>query len=137
MDLNKLALFKMAQTRMDWVAQRQKVLSQNVANADTPGYRAKDVRELDFKSMARNAIEPQVRQAVTQPGHIQSSLADTGPFQEITDRNTFETSIDGNPIVLEEQVEKMAKGRSQYTLATTLMKKNLQLLKVALGRSGG
>lgn len=137
MDINKLALFKMARTRMDYVAQRQKVLAQNIANADTPGYRAQDVRQPDFKALAREAIERPVAQAVTQPGHVRAPVAETGPFREFHDRYTSETSIDGNPVVLEEQVEKMAKGRSQYTMATTLMKKNLQLLKVALGRSGG
>ncbi len=51
MDLGDLTLFKMAMTQMDWVAQRQQVLSQNIANADTLGYQARDVKEPDFKSV--------------------------------------------------------------------------------------
>lgn len=37
MDLGNLKVFRMAMTQMDWAAQRQKVLAQNVSNADTPG----------------------------------------------------------------------------------------------------
>ncbi len=136
MDINNLALFKMARTKMDYVAQRQKVLAENIANADTPNYRAKDLREPNFKKMALDAMDTTPKQAVTQPGHVQAALPDKGPFREISERKTFETSIDGNKVVLEEQVEKMAEGRGQYTLATTLFKKNLQMLKTALGKGG-
>lgn len=137
MDINDLALFKMARNRMDYVAQRQKVLAENVANANTPGYRAKDLREPNFKKMALDAMDTSPKPAVTHPNHIQASLPERGPFREITERKTFETSIDGNKVVLEEQVEKMARGRGQYTLAVNLFKKNMQMLKTALGKGGG
>ena len=137
MDINNLALFKMARTKMDFVAQRQKVLAENIANADTPNYRAKDLREPNFKKMALDAMDTSPKPVVTHENHIQASLPDRGPFREIKERKTFETSIDGNKVVLEEQVEKMAEGRGQYTMATTLFKKNLQMIKTALGKSGG
>jgi flagellar basal-body rod protein FlgB len=137
MDINTLALFKMARTKMDFVAQRQKVLAENIANADTPGYRAKDLREPDFKRMALDAMDTSPKPAVTHPNHIQASLPDRGPFREIEERRTFETSLDGNKVVLEEQVEQVSRGNSQYTTALNLIRKNMQMLKTALGRSGG
>lgn len=133
MDLSNLTLFQMAKTKMDWVAQRQKVLSENIANADTPNYRAKDLRELNFRRMAQDAIERPVAPAITQQGHQTASLPSTGPFREDTTRKTWETSIDQNPVVLEEQVEKMARGRSQYDLALSLIRKNMAMIKTALG----
>lgn len=137
MDLNDLAIFRMARTKMDWVAQRQKVLAENVANANTPGYRAKDIRELDFKRMALDAMDETPKTKVTHAAHQSGGVAERGPYREIVDRHTFETSIDGNPVVVEEQIEKMSQGRSQYNLALTLIKKNMQMLKLALGKSGG
>lgn len=136
MDVNNLALFQMAKNKLNFVAQRHKVLAENVANADTPNYRAKDLREPNFKKMALDAMDTSPKPAVTHPGHIQASLPDRGPYREVTERKTFETSIDGNKVVLEEQIEKMASGRGQYTLALNLFKKNMQMLKTAIGKGG-
>jgi flagellar basal-body rod protein FlgB len=137
MDFNNLAIFRMARTKLDYVAQRQTLLAENIANADTPNYKVKDLRELDFRQMALNAYKPTVRQSVTQEGHVQAAVSDEGPFQVNTPRHTWETSLDGNKVVLEEQVEKMSRGRSEYGLALNLIKKNMQMLKAALGRNSG
>lgn len=135
MDLDNMALFKMARTKMDFVAQRQKVLAENIANADTPGYRPKDLRKPDFQKMALDARDNTPRPTVTHPGHIQASLPDRGPFREVRERKSFETSPDGNRVVLEEQVEQLSRGRGQYNVALSLFKKNLAMLKAALGKS--
>lgn len=137
MDINNLALFKMARDKMDFVAQRQKVVAENIANADTPGYRTKDLREPDFKKMAIDAMDNTPKPAVTHPGHIQASLPDLGPYREVSERKTYETSIDGNKVVLEEQIEKASRNRSQYTLALTLFRKNMEMLRGALGGRQG
>lgn len=134
MNVFDLSVFQMARMKMDWLAQRQKVLAQNVANADTPKYRAKDLREIDFKRMALDTIEPVVQPTVTNPAHVQAPLPRRGPYQELPLRRTWEKSINENPVVLEEQMEKMARGRSQYDLALRLVKKNLTMLRTALGK---
>ncbi|AMW33826.1 flagellar biosynthesis protein FlgB [Haematospirillum jordaniae] len=134
MDTSKLSLFRMARTKMDWLAQRQRVLAQNISNADTPKFKAKDLRELDFGKMVLDATEPSVKPAMTNPSHMGAALPDLGPYREVAVRRTWERSIDGNPVVLEEQMEKMARGRSQYDLALQLVKKNLTMIKSALGQ---
>jgi len=53
MDLSKMTIFKMVNKRMDFLSQRQKVLSENVANADTPKYHPKDLKPIDFRAMVR------------------------------------------------------------------------------------
>ena len=55
MDLNKLPLFAMATKRMGWLAKRQEVLSQNVANADTPNFVPHDLKAQDFRAMVKAA----------------------------------------------------------------------------------
>lgn len=135
MDFNNLALFRMARTKLDYVAQRQTLLAENIANADTPNYKAQDLRELNFRRMALDAYKPQLTQAATQEGHVQAATSDQGPFQVVEPRHTWETSLDGNKVVIEEQVEQMSRGRSEYTLALNLIKKNMSMLKTALGRS--
>ena len=133
MDVGAFTLMRMARMKMDWIAQRQKVLAQNLANANTPNYRARDLRELDFGRMAREAIENPVRPALTRKGHARARSPETGPFRQIAVRKTFETSIDRNPVVLEEELQKLASGRSQYRLSLELIKKNMKMLKTAIG----
>jgi len=136
MNLDDLALFRMARARMDYASQRHTVLAQNIANADTPGWRARDVEEPDFARMARDAMQAPPRAVTTHPDHVAAGPYRSGPYREVTERHTFETSISGNPVVLEEQVQKMASGRSQYKLAVTLVQKHLKMLKTALGKNG-
>ena len=69
MDLNSIPLFKMISRRMTWLNQRQKVLAQNIANADTPGYRPQDLVPVDFSKLAAQA-ERTVSLAATNPRHI-------------------------------------------------------------------
>ena len=49
MDLSKIPLFTMLTERMAWLNKRQAVLAQNIANADTPGYKPKDPAPVDFE----------------------------------------------------------------------------------------
>lgn len=137
MNLDNLSLIRMARMQMDWTAQRQKVLAQNVANVDTPGYRARDLRKLDFKRMAQDAVEQAPRPAATHASHVTSGLPHQGPYREVTERRTYETSISGNPVVLEEQMEQISGGRSRYNLAVNLIRKNIGMLRTAMGRGGG
>lgn len=136
MDLQNLTLFRMTKTRMDWLAQRQKVLAQNIANANTPDYKAKDLREVDFSREIKAAMEPTVPVRLTNSAHIAGTLPDRGPFRLDTERKPFEESIDGNQVVLEEQMQKIGSNSGQYDLALNLFKKNLTMLKTALGKRG-
>ena len=53
MELKSMTLFQAVKKRMDWLAQRQEVLSQNIANADTPKYRARDLKSYNFIELIR------------------------------------------------------------------------------------
>ena len=67
MDLFQLKLFQRMSERMGWLGARQEVLAQNIANADTPGYRARDIE--DFGTVVEEgSLAFQRRQ--TRPGHL-------------------------------------------------------------------
>lgn len=133
MDLNGLRLFNMAMTKMNWAAQRQKVLTQNVVNADTPDYKSKDLKPLDFKHMLRDEIQP-VKVARTNPGHIKGTIPEQDTYRTRTLLKSFEASPDGNEVVLEEQMQKVGDTRSEYNTAVQLMQSNLKMLRMALGK---
>jgi len=138
MDLTNLPFFKMAQTSMDWSAERQRVLAQNVANIDSPDYRPSDVAEPDFKRMVAQTERPKsVRAVMTDPGHQPGTLPEPDRFRARTERRTFETTLDDNGVVLEEQMQKMGETKSRYLMATNLFERNLRMLKAAIGRDSG
>ncbi len=136
MDLQSLKLFKAATTKMDWAAQRQKVLSQNISNADTPDYKPKDLKKLDFRNVLRDEIAP-VHVARTNPNHLKGTIPEQDPFRSRTLMKSFEESPDGNEVVLEEQMQKVGDTRSEYNTAVQLMQSNMKMLKMALGKGGG
>ena len=88
MNLGTLPVFKMMTTKMDWLAQRQRVLAQNIANADTPGYVPKDLKKIDYKQQFRRETF-RLQLATTSPKHItskiqQSSFGDAKETKKIT-----------------------------------------------------
>src|SRR5262245_42453844 len=99
MDLNSLKLFKMAMTRMDWASQRQKVLAQNIANADTPNYQPKDVKEINFKDVLRGTGVAPVTVARTNANHLKGTIPEQDHFRSQGLKKTFEESPDGNQVV--------------------------------------
>jgi flagellar basal-body rod protein FlgB len=137
MDLNSLKLFKMATTRMDWAAQRQKVLSQNVANADTPNYRPKDLKELNFKDVLRSSGAAPVNVTRTNVNHLKGTIPEQDTFRANGERKTFEESPDGNQVVIEEQMQKVGNTRSEYNTAVTLMQVHMRMLTTAVKGNGG
>lgn len=131
MDLNSIPLISMLTKRMSWLSQRQVVLAQNVANANTPNYRARDLKPLDFGSLARNAAA-RLTLATTNPGHLQPGGRSGGKAQMMR-QSALETTPSGNTISLEEEMMKVGRTRMDYDLAVTLYRKHVALVKIALG----
>ncbi len=136
MDLGGLPIFQMMTTKMEWSGRRQRVLAQNISNADTPGYTPKDLEPIDFKDKFRRD-NFQLQLAVTDLSHIQSKVQQTAFGDEKEARKNYEISPTGNAVVLEEQLIKVADNAAAHQLATSLYRKNVNLFRIALGRQGG
>ena len=122
----------MLRTRMQWQQERQRVLSDNVANADTPNYRPRDLAPLDF-GKPPPATEGSVPLVRTNPLHL-AGLAPASSFA--TNRNGYEVRPVGNAVNLEDQMLKVAANQMDYQAVTTLYSRGLGLIKTALGRTG-
>jgi flagellar basal-body rod protein FlgB len=133
MDVGKLTLFQVMKKRVAWLTQRQEVLAHNVANADTPGYRARDLMPVKFQELVRRE-NAQLNVEMTATGHLGGRRKRIRDFLEETDRRPFETSPSGNAVVLEEQMGKLNDTQVGHRLTTELYKKHLGLIKMALGR---
>ncbi len=132
MDAAQPELLHAIKQRMAWLGQRQAVLARNVANADTPGYRPRDLRPFGFAAMAG---EPQsaVAMTATAPNHLPGRHR-AGEFAERTDRHPYETAPAGNAVVLEEQMAKLNQTAVSHRLASELYRKHLAMINTAIGR---
>lgn len=134
MDLQSLSLFNGMQARMDWLKERTTVLSQNVANADTPNYQARDLKPMTFERQLELADPLKVVR--TSYGHQLGGGVSITPVAQNA-RDYYETSPDGNKVSLEEQMTKMADTGMEFQTITNLYRKHIAMMKMALGRGNG
>ncbi len=131
MDPSSLPLFDLAERRLAWTDHRQEVLAQNIANANTPKWQAKDVRP--FAAAMDNASG--VTLARTAAGHL-AGTQDSGA-QSLLTTAVGVHAPDGNAVTLDEQLTKVADTATQQEIATTLYKKYLGMFSLALGYGAG
>ena len=127
-----LTLFAMAQRQVDYLARRQSVLSENVANANSPGYKEKDLAPVSFKDLMAQPNEG-VRATVTNPMHLSPEVTPVR-FEEVKVRSPEESKPDGNQINVEDQMQKIGDIKGDYELAVNLMMKHINMLKTALDK---
>jgi flagellar basal-body rod protein FlgB len=146
MEFGKLPLFSMLSERLTWLGKRQQVLAQNIANADTPGFRAQDVKSPDFKGMLRGGGPGTPRPSLAGPGaaaglsathvkHMTAPLGSSPTYKVVEDKST-DVSLSGNSVGLEEQVLKVTKTAMDHQLTVNLYRKHIAMIKMALGRPG-
>jgi flagellar basal-body rod protein FlgB len=129
-------LFALLSRRAAWLGARQGVLAQNVANADTPGFRPTDLVPFERALTASSSISaPSLARTV--PAH----LPGIGPPRPGDPRDrragSWEVAPSGNAVVVEEQMEKLARNQLDHQLVTGLYARHVAMLKTALGTSTG
>jgi flagellar basal-body rod protein FlgB len=135
MDLSRTPLYAMISQRMGWLAERQRVIAQNVANADTPGYQSRDLRPLDFGRILQG-LRQRLAPVATEGAHIQpSGSSATGAGRART--QPFETTLSGNTVSLEREMTKAADSAVDYQLVTNIYRRQLNMLRTVVGRTGG
>jgi len=136
MNLNQIPIFAALARKMDWLNDRQRVIAQNIANADTPGYKPNDLKPLSFRELVRGSKGPAAPLAATDPRHL-AGTKEPVKFAGAKASDPFEVSPSGNAVVLEQQVAHMAETQMDFATATSLYKKHVGILRAAMGRRGG
>lgn len=142
MDVSNLPIMAALKKKMHWLNNNQSVISENIANADTPGFKAKELEKQDFSQLVENlsgAKQQSARVAdlkTTNARHmnVAGSSSGSAPVKEIKDA---EESLNGNSVVLEEQMINLADNQMKYGMVVNLYKKNMGLIKMALGKGSG
>ncbi len=131
----KFNIFAVLSKRMDWLSQRQKVLADNIANADTPNFQPRDLNPGEFHRVLRNQ-SPDVSPKATHAAHLQGTALRGGPARIERQGKPWETSPSGNAVVIEEQLIKVSKTQSDYQTMVNLYRKHMDMFRIAL-RGGG
>ncbi len=122
MDLMKSSLFAGLAGRLQFLAARTNVLAENVANADTPGYVARDLRAPDFGKRVA-ALR------VSDPRHLPAAAQTAAPKPHAAPDG--EASLNGNEVSVETQMMKLSETRMDYQLASTVYRKGMDLIRLA------
>jgi flagellar basal-body rod protein FlgB len=131
MSISDIPILSMLRERMQWHQERQRVLAENVANADTPDYRAKDLAPPNFE---RELSGTSVALATTEPGHI-SAAAGGGRSEFASDSGGhYEIRPRGNSVTHEDEMMKVASNQMDFEAAASLYTHSLTLIKLAVGR---
>ena len=133
MDFKQIPIFSVIKKRMDWLTQRQEVLATNISNSDTPGYKAKDLKPFSFEDLVRREAN-QLNMKVGSTGHLGGQRKRITDFASEEVKKPFETAPQGNAVVLEEQMMKVAETAAKHKLTSELYRKHVSMFRMALGR---
>lgn len=128
MDLNNLTVFSLANQDMKYLTERQKILAGNVANANTPGYLAKDLKKPKFSDELNSALQ----MTVTNEKHFTGLGGSSLSARVYTPKPTQPLTIDGNGVVLEDQLNEISKDKGEYTRVMTLYNTYKNMIKTAV-----
>lgn len=134
MDFNSLPILQMMTRKMSWLSNRTEVIAQNVANADTPNYRARDLKEVRFQELVRKESQAGgFTPARTNGAHL-TGLNSNMPFATSSAPDAYETSIDGNDVSIEQQLTKLGETQMSYQMTLNLYRKHLDMIRTSLTR---
>lgn len=119
--------------RMAWLNARQQVLAENIANADTPGYVPRDLKPANFRDLVRSEGAKLAPRA-TDASHLRGATGGNR-FAPQEQKGTYETTLDGNAVVLEEQLMKVTKTAGDYQTTTNLYRRYLAMFRTAIGHN--
>ena len=135
MSINDLPVLSALRTKMQWHQERQRVLSENVSNSDTPNFKPRDLAEPKFGPNGGSAAGSMGSLAMmrTSGSHLSASGGGQS-FAPDGSKSGFQTRPAGNAVNLEEQMLKVSANQMDYAAVTSLYSKSLHLLKTAIGK---
>jgi flagellar basal-body rod protein FlgB len=127
--LEKINLFQMATSMASHAGTRQAVIAQNIANADTPGYKARDVTP--FAELVRASGEGFSSRA-TRSNHLYGTSGPAEP--EVLEKPGGVSNPNGNQVALEDEMLKAVEVKRQHDRALAIYRSGLTILRSSLGR---
>jgi flagellar basal-body rod protein FlgB len=138
LNISDMPLMAMLKERMGWLSARQNVLAQNVANADTPGYTARDLKPVNFDDILKGATSTgqfKGGMSVTDPRHISLTQPGGGDYSDVNSPDV-EANPSGNTVSLEQEMIRVSDTQAEFQAASNLYAKAIDMMKTAIGHGG-
>jgi len=129
--MSQMDLMSKLEGRLQWLSGRQQVLTQNIANSDTPGYRAMEVSQPSFKTMMGMASVPM---AQTNKMHMDAARPGVSGGIVGVNRKPTEVYATGNSVNLEDETRKAAENVMDFQMVSSIYKKEINMLMTAAGK---
>jgi flagellar basal-body rod protein FlgB len=135
MSISDLPVLSALRTKMQWHQVRQRVLSENVSNTNTPNFKPRDLIAPDFgrDGSRTGQTGPLAMMGTTSGSTIQPADSVSRQF-DVNSRSGFQTRPSGSAVSLEDEMMKVSANQMDYAAATSLYSKSLHLLKTAIGK---
>jgi len=131
MPISDIPIFSMLRTKLQWNQERQRILAENVANADTPEFKPTDLAPVNFDPATAPGIAP-VALLRTSAMHL-ASTEDAASFKQQAGRD-FDVVPTGNAVNLDDEMLKVAANQMEFQTASALYTRGLGLIKTAIGK---
>ena len=131
--MDGLSLLNAMTAKMRWHQQRQDLLAQNVANANTPNYLGQELKPFDFAQQMNGLHLDPITTDVNDGRDIVASALGGGGPADAGQQVNFEVTPEGTGITVEDEMMKVSANQMDYQAVTTLYSKSLALIRTALG----
>jgi len=139
MDPSDIPLFSMLKSRLGYLNQQQRGIAVNVANSDTPGFIPSELKPFSYAAPSAKIIPGgtlALAPVQTTAAHLSGHASASGQVWKSQSAPDSEARLDGNQVVLEEQMMKMSQARSDYDAAINFYEKSINLIQLALKAPG-
>lgn len=114
-------------------SQRHELLASNIANADTPNFKARDI---DFRSAIAAAIDQRgLKLQTSQQGHFAVPLKNSNP--PLLFRHEYQSAVDGNTVEMDHERSQISDNAIQYQILTQLLNDEFQGMRQAMTSQQG
>lgn len=127
MDLNNLSVLSLARQNMRYLTEKERVIATNLANANTPGYLAQDVEKPTFS----DEISKTLTLKTTNPLHMRGIGAASFTNKVYTPAPTTPLTMDGNGVIVEDQLNQASKASGEYNRMITIYNKYRGMIRTA------
>jgi len=125
---------KLTNKALDIYAQRSLLLTANMANVETPGYKAVDIKP--FEGQLRDAMQSTIKMAKTDGSHLSGSAGDISSFTPEVEVSTDPARMDGNNVNMDKTVAAIQENSIMYQSLITARNKRSQIVSETLDLAG-
>lgn len=125
--MSQIYLLQLASQQSKWLTARQTLVADNIANANTPGFRAQDIQPF-----SEILDQTQFTMATTNPAHIAPADEELTQGARVAEADGWATTVSGNSVSLEQELMKEGEINRAYTMNTNIKRVFHQMMLSAL-----